>query len=81
MRMALVIWTRPQIIKSAPIIKEAVRRRVELDVIHTGQHYDYELSRVFFNELDLPNPVVNLGVGSGSHGEQTGWMLIELEKA
>jgi UDP-N-acetylglucosamine 2-epimerase len=43
-----------------------------LDVVHTGQHYDYELSRDFFNELGLPDPVVNLGVGSGPHGWQTG---------
>ena len=81
MRVALVIGTRPQIIKSAPIIKEAIRRGLGLDVVHTGQHYDYELSRVFFNELELPDPVLNLGVGSGSHGEQTGRMLVELEKA
>jgi hypothetical protein len=47
MRVALVIGTRPQIIKSAPIIKEAGRRGLELEVVHTGQHYDYELSRVF----------------------------------
>jgi UDP-N-acetylglucosamine 2-epimerase len=80
MRVALVIGTRPQIIKSAPIIKEAGKRGLELDVVHTGQHYDYELSRVFFNELELPDPVVNLGVGSGSHAYQTGRMLIELEK-
>ena len=72
MRVALVIGTRPQIIKSAPIIREACRRGLELDVIHTGQHYDYELSRVFFNELGLPDPVVNLGVGSGGHGEHDG---------
>jgi UDP-N-acetylglucosamine 2-epimerase len=70
----IVIGTRPQIIKSAPIIKEAVRRGMGLDVVHTGQHYDYEMSRVFFKELGLPDPVVNLGVGSGSHGEQTGRM-------
>ena len=62
MRVALVIGTRPQIIKSAPIIKEACRRGLELDVVHTGQYYDYELFRVFFNELGLPDPVVNLGV-------------------
>lgn len=48
MRVALVVGTRPQIIKSAPIIREAGRRGLELEVIHTGQHYDYELSRVFF---------------------------------
>jgi UDP-N-acetylglucosamine 2-epimerase len=80
MRVALVIGTRPQIIKSAPIIKEAGRRGLELDVIHTGQHYDYEMSKVFFNELGLPDPVVNLGVGSGSHAFQTGRMLVELER-
>ena len=56
MHAAIVIGTRPQIIKSAPIIKEAGRRGVGLDVVHTGQHYDYELSRAFFNELGLPEP-------------------------
>ena len=81
MLVALVIGTRPQIVKSAPIIKEAARRNLDMDIIHTGQHYDYALSRAFFNELELPDPVVNLGVGSGSHGWQTGRMLIELEKA
>jgi UDP-N-acetylglucosamine 2-epimerase len=73
MRVALVIRTRPQIIKSAPIILEAGRRGLGLDVVQTGQHYDYELSRVFFNELDLPDPVLNLGIGSGSHGEQAAY--------
>ena len=72
----MVIGTRPQIIKSAPIVKEAGRRGVGLDVVHTGQHYDYAMSREFFNELALPDPVVNLGVGSGSHGWQTGQMLV-----
>jgi UDP-N-acetylglucosamine 2-epimerase (non-hydrolysing) len=55
-------------------VREAYKQSMALDVVHTGQHYDYELSRVFFNELELPDPVVNLGVGSGSHGEQTGRM-------
>jgi UDP-N-acetylglucosamine 2-epimerase len=76
----VVIGTRPQIIKTAPVLREAQRRGFHLDVVHTGQHYDYEMSRVFFNELGLPDPVVNLGVGSGGHGWQTGRMLIELEK-
>jgi len=80
MRAAIVIGTRPQIIKTAPILKEAERQGLELEVVHTGQHYDYEMSRVFFNELELPDPAVNLGVGSGSHGWQTGHMLVELEK-
>jgi len=60
MRVVLVIGTRPQVIKSALIIKEAVRRGLELDVVHTGQHYDYELSRVLLNELELPDPVAGL---------------------
>jgi len=82
MRIALVIGTRPQIIKSAPIVRAAKNiEEISLSIVHTGQHYDYAMSREFFNELDLPDPVVNLGVGSGSHGWQTGQMLIGLEKA
>ena len=77
----MVIGTRPQIIKTAPLLKAAKGcPGLALEVVHTGQHYDYELSKVFFNELELPDPVVNLGVGSGSHGAQTGRMLVELEK-
>ena len=82
MKVALVIGTRPQIIKSAPIIHAALEgSELDIQVVHTGQHYDYEMSRVFFNELDLPEPVVNLGVGPGSHAWQTGEMMIRLEKA
>jgi len=77
----IVIGTRPQIIKTAPLLKEADGRGFDLDLVHTGQHYDFEMSKVFFNELTLGDPVLNLGVGSGSHGWQTGQMLIELEKA
>lgn len=77
----VVVGTRPQIIKTAPVLREAERRGLRLDVVHTGQHYDYEMSRVFFNELNLPDPALNLGVGSGSHGWQTGEMIQGLEKA
>ncbi|MDH5462146.1 MAG: UDP-N-acetylglucosamine 2-epimerase (non-hydrolyzing) [Candidatus Bathyarchaeota archaeon] len=77
----LVIGARPQIIKSAPIVHEASKdAEVEFQLVHTGQHYDFEMSRIFFGELELPDPVVNLGVGSGSHGWQTGEMMIGLEK-
>lgn len=82
MRVALVIGTRPQIIKSAPIVEEARNfPEIDLSIVHTGQHYDYEMSKEFFNELSLPDPVVNLGVGSGSHGWQTAQMMMGLEKA
>jgi len=77
----LVVGARPQIIKSAPIVHEARKRgEIELQLVHTGQHYDFEMSKIFFDEMMLPEPLVNLGVGSGSHGRQTGNMMIELEK-
>ncbi|MFQ6064313.1 MAG: non-hydrolyzing UDP-N-acetylglucosamine 2-epimerase [Candidatus Bathyarchaeia archaeon] len=76
----LVIGARPQIIKSAPIIHEASEdAEVEFQIVHTGQHYDFEMSKIFFGELELPDPVVNLGVGSGSHASQTGRMIVGLE--
>ena len=82
MKLLLVLGTRPQIIKSAPIMKEALADpEVQLEIVHTGQHYDYEMSRVFFDEMALPDPTVNLEIGSGSHGWQTGSMLIKIEEA
>lgn len=82
MKLMLVLGARPQIIKSAPLIREALRKsEMELQIVHTGQHYDFEMSKVFFDELDLPSPLVNLGVGSGTHAWQTGRMMIGLEKA
>ncbi len=81
MKIILILGARPQIIKSAPIIHEASEEsEIEINIVHTGQHYDYEMSKIFFNELELPNPIVNLGVGSGTHAWQTGNMMIGLEK-
>jgi len=80
MKLMLIIGARPQIIKSAPIIHEALKKsEIELQIVHTGQHYDFEMSKIFFGELDLPNPLVNLGVGSGTHAFQTGKMMIGSE--
>lgn len=80
MKIGLVLGTRPQIIKSVPILVEASQTKsIQLDVIHTGQHYDYEMSRIFFDEMDLSEPLINLNVGSGAHGLQTGKMMIEIE--
>ncbi len=81
MKVVVVIGARPQIIKSAPIIHEALKdAAIELQIVHTGQHYDFEMSKIFFGELELPSPAVDLGVGSGSHAWQTGKMMIGLEK-
>ena len=79
MHIALVIGTRPQIIKSAPIITESKKHNINISIIHTGQHYDYQLSKVFFNELSLPDPYINLGIGSSPHVQQIATMMLDLE--
>lgn len=77
---AFVLGTRPEIIKLAPVIKECQRRNVSTYVIHTGQHYSESLDDVFFRQLELDPPDANLGVGSGSHGKQTGEMVPGIEE-
>ena len=80
MKVAAIIGARPQFIKAAPVSK-ALRAAGHTEIlIHTGQHYDYGMSQVFFEEMQIPAPDVNLGVGSGSHGRQTGQMLIGIEE-
>lgn len=79
MKIAIVIGTRPEIIKLSPIIRQMKFLKLNYFVLHTGQHYSYNMDRIFFKELDLPDPKYNLNVGSGSHGEQTGKMLIKIE--
>jgi UDP-N-acetylglucosamine 2-epimerase len=80
MKVLVVIGTRPQIIKTAPIVQEALKQELEIEIIHTGQHYGYKLSQIFFEEFNLPEPAVNLEVGSGSHAYQTGEIMLRLEK-
>jgi len=80
MSFAIIFGTRPQIIKSAPIIHEALKSGLELKIIHTSQHYDYDFSQVSIEEPSLPEPSVNLGVGLGSHAYQTGEIMLRLEK-
>ena len=84
MNVVSIVGARPQFIKVAPIARAiaagALGANVRHQIIHTGQHYDAQMSDIFFAELELPQAAVNLGVGSGSHGSQTGTMLAELER-
>lgn len=78
MKVVSIVGARPQFIKAAPVSR-ALRQVARKVLIHTGQHYDREMSAVFFDELHIPEPDYNLEVGSGSHGWQTGHMLIQIE--
>ncbi|OYT59195.1 UDP-N-acetylglucosamine 2-epimerase (non-hydrolyzing) [Thermoplasmatales archaeon ex4484_30] len=64
----------------SPVIRECEKRNCDYFILHTGQHYSYNMDRVFFEQLELPDAKYNLDVGSGKHGEQTGKMLIGIEK-
>lgn len=78
MKVLSVVGARPQFVKLAPIA-HALAGRCEHVIVHTGQHYDERLSQVFFDDLAIPRPDVDLGIGSGGHGAQTGAMLVAME--
>src|ERR1043166_1968789 len=71
MRVLSVVGARPNFMKLAPVDRELVKRGVEHVIVHTGQHYDRDMSDAFFEELWIPAPDHHLGVGSGSHARQT----------
>ena len=83
LKIITIIGARPQIIKSAALSR-AIRNKFSYQlkevVVHTGQHYDDNMSNVFFNELEISKPNYNLNVGSGSHGKQTGMMIEGIEE-
>lgn len=80
MSLAIILGTRPEIIKMAPVIRECQRSGLDYFLLHTGQHYSYEMDRIFFEELELPLPAHNLDVGSGMHSEQTGKIMAGIEQ-
>ena len=75
-KTCIIIGTRPEMIKMSPVVRACERRGLDWFVLHTGQHYSYGVDRVFFEQLGLPDVRYDLDVGSGSggHGEQTGRM-------
>ena len=77
--ICFILGTRPEIIKISPVVKECERRGLLFFVIHTGQHYSYHMDRGIFDDLNVPEPMYRLEVGSGSHGFQTARMLEEIE--
>ena len=86
-RLASIVGARPQFIKAATVSRAMAAHNqaqagttLEEKLVHTGQHYDDNMSEVFFEELEIPRPAYNLGIGSGSHGEQTGRMLERIEQ-
>jgi UDP-N-acetylglucosamine 2-epimerase (non-hydrolysing) len=78
--LLIAVGARPNFMKAASVADAAERARVSYSIVHTGQHYDDELSRVFFDELGLPEPDVSLGVGSGSHAAQTARVMLAFDE-
>lgn len=78
-KICTVVGARPQLIKLA-VVSRVLRGEFHEVLIHTGQHYDYNMSDVFFDEMEIPRPDYNLGVSGGTHGQMTGQMLIKIEE-
>ncbi len=74
-----IVGARPQFVKAAVVSKAIADVGIKEMIIHTGQHYDHEMSTIFWDELDIPTPSINLGIGSGLHGKQTGLMMEKIE--
>ena len=82
MKIVTIIGARPQFIKAAVVSREILQRSGEIAevIIHTGQHFDPNMSDIFFEELNIPKPHYHLGVGGGTHGQNTGRMIERIEE-
>lgn len=80
MKLSIIVGTRPEIIKMAPVIQACQRRGIDFFILHTGQHYSPNMDKVFFEELGLPEPKYNLGIGNQPHRKQVGLMVREISK-
>jgi len=80
MKIFIILGTRPEIIKMSPVIRECIRKKLNFSILHTNQHYSENLDKIFFKELNLPQPRYNLNVGSGTHAEQTAKILVGVER-
>lgn len=78
MKIVTVVGARPQFIKAA-VVSRIIRKNAKEILVHTGQHYDYNMSDIFFEELEIPSPDYNLGISGGSHGKMTGSMMMAIE--
>lgn len=78
--ISIIVGTRPQIIKSQPIINQLKKSKFKVNIINTGQHYDFELSKKFFTDLKITKPSINLGIGKGTPNEQISKILVKTEK-
>ncbi len=79
MKICIILGTRPEIIKCAPVIRAFQKQKIPFILVHSGQHYSYEMDQIFFEELELPKPDYMLEVGSGTHAKQTAKILERLE--
>jgi UDP-N-acetylglucosamine 2-epimerase (non-hydrolysing) len=79
MKISVIVGTRPEIIKMAPIIRECQRSKLNYFILHTGQQYSYNMDKIFFEQLELPEPIYNLDIRSGSHAEQSAKIILRME--
>ena len=81
MHIITIVGARPQFIKAAALSKEFSNHQIiKEEILHTGQHYEKEMSEMFFRDLNIPKPFINLGIGGGTHGQNTGRMIEKIEE-